>query len=549
MRKEIFFKYAIYGLVIALVVGVVFNTFIRNDKPENMINNTEIRYEKSTEVMLSMDPAETLNPIVSTDEDVFYLSKLLYSGLFKTDRFMTPRMDLASDYDFSGDRLSLSLKNAKFHNGDTVDGEDVEFTVKAIKAAGEKCVYYNKIKNIKDVSGSGKNVTITFEDESYMNLADLDFPIVPKDEYGRVSVFLKDTENFKPVGTGMYKYSSYDKTKALKLTGFDRYFDGKAENTVTVNVLKKGSNKVKMTESGNITVLLDKTEGRDTKINKKGIEIYNFPGNYVEFVGFNFNNKLIANKNIRKAICYAIDVENIVEEDYYNKLSQSNTFYMPGYLDVNDQKTEYVFDLDKAGVLLDKQGLTEDDEGYLVDKDGKRFTLTLVVNKNYGERADAAERIEDDLESLGIDVTVKEYETYDGYKQALKNGNFDIYIGGMKIDNSMDFRSVLKSDGEFNFGKFKDSKSDKYLNALYSGKTVSESAEVLTNYKDYLGDTVPYYCFGYKTFGIIKSDVFKGDLAASFTNPYNNIDQWHCEYQVRIEQEDEESSESSESEE
>ena len=547
MRKEIFFKYAIYGLVIALGIGIVFNTFIRNDKPENMINNTEIRYEKSSEVMLSMDPAETLNPIVSTDEDVFYISKLIYSGLFKTDRFMTPQMDLASDYDFRGNVLSLSLKNAKFHNGNAVDAEDIKFTVDAIRAAGEKCVYYNKVENIEDVSGSGKKVNITFKDESYMNLADLDFPIFPEEEYDYAKALLDDKDNFKPVGTGMYKYASYDKTKALKLTAFDRYYGEKAENSVTVNVLKKGSNKVKMTETGNITLLLDKTEGRDTKINKKGIEIYDFPGNHIEFVGFNFSSKFMADENIRKAVCYGIDVENIIEEDYYNNLTESNTFYMPGYLDSNNQTDPYAFDLDKAGKLLKKAGLEEDDEGHLIDKDGNRFTLNLVINRNYSERIDAAERIEEALDSLGIDVSVTEYDT-EGYKKALKAGRFDIYIGGLEIDNSMDFRSVLKSDGKFNFGKFSDKKSDKYITSLFSGKKTAESAEVLSEYKTYLMETVPYYCLGYKTFGIIKSDVFEGKLAPSFTNPYNNIGQWYCEYEVRVEPEEEET-DSSESEE
>lgn len=548
MRKEIIFKYILRVLVVLLVVGALYNIFFKKDFTVNPMSNETIEYEKVQEVNLSMHQVKTLNPLISTDEDVYYISKLIYGSLFKNDRNMTPVKDLVESYSVNKNTVKIELKKVKFHNGSNLSAEDVLFTVDAIREIGSKSPYYDKVDNIESIEGNGRNLTIVLENVE-SSLCQLDFPILSSGEYDSYYDVKEDKEEFKPIGTGIYKVSSYDKDKELTLKANDAYYGENASNTVRVKIFKKGSNFIRMTESSNLSVYVDKSEDRETKISKKNIEIADYAGNQIEFIGFNFKNPFLADKSIRQALAYAINCDTIIEEDYYKKIIHSNTVYLPGYLNVEDGQEVYEYDLDTASDILREAGLKDtDDDDILNNKDGREFTLRILVNSNYEDRVSVAERIEDDLESIGIDTTILDYGSK-SYKSALKSGKFDIYIGGMSLDNTMNFTEILSTKGKYNYGKFADTKSDEYLAKLYTGKKVEDSAEVLKKYKEYLIEEMPYYCIGYKTFGLIKSPVFEGETRPNFTNPYAGIENWSCNYEVRIPVESEESEEEKESEE
>ena len=138
------------------------------------------------------------------------------------------------------------------------------------------------------------------------------------------------------------------------------------------------------------------------------------------------------------------------------------------------------------------------------------------------------------MDRLGIDIEIAELETK-VYKNALKKGNFDLYIGGMILDESLDMRNLLKTEGEFNFTKYSDEKVDELLDDLFSGKTEEENLQAVNELKKYLNEELPYYCIGYKTYGIVKSPVLNGDLTPNFINPYGGIETWYCEYEKRVE--------------
>lgn len=525
------------GAVIVIIIFAVVGIKGCNDdkQVENAINNVTIEKNKVNEVVLSMEPAKTLNPLVSTDEDVFYISKLIYSSLFTFDENMKPIGDLAKSYSFSGDTLTIKLNSAKWHDGKSVDADDVAFTFDAIKAIGKDGGYYEKIDKIESVSGSGSNLKVTFKDSSDMSLSYLSFPILPEHKFDSTYDLKSDTEDFKPVGSGMFKFKSYDATKEMKLSKNENYYGEKAVSDLRIRVVKASSNKTKMAETSNITVFFDKRANREAKITKKDIKIKNFVSNQLEYIGFNFNNELLTNKNLRKAIAYGLDVDKIIEENYYNSLKQSDSLYYPEYLGSTKLDKPYEYSIDDASKLLkDEKFADENDDKILDSEDGKALKFKLIVNKNNKNRVGVAEELKDSLKSLGIDIEISQLDTK-AYQNALKKGNFDLYIGGMILDESMDMRNLLKSDGEFNYTKYTDEKVDGYLDDLFSGNTDEENLETVNKLKEYLNEELPYYCIGYKTYGIVKSPVFNGDLTPNFVNPYSGINSWYCEYEKRVE--------------
>lgn len=534
MNKEKKIKLIILIALIVILGLLGFRECANKEKVEDAINNVEIEKNRVNEITLSMVPVKTLNPLVSTDEDIFYISKLIYSSLYTFDKNMTPVGDLAKNYEFNGDTVNISLKNAKWHDGKNVDADDVEFTVDAIKAIGEKGEYYEKADKIESVSGSGTNVKIEFKDENDMSLSYLSFPILPEHKFDGTYALKKDVDDFKPVGSGRFEFSSYDASKAMILKKNKDYYGEEAVSDLKIKVVKTSSNRTKMTETSNISVFLDKDMNRDSKITKKDIKIKNFVGNQVEFIGFNFQNPALANKEIRHALAYAIDIDKIIEEDYYNSAVKSDSLYFQNYLGTEKIKEEYKFNIDKAvEILKDEEFKDTNDDGILEGKDGQKLKFKMIVNSSEPQRVEAAENIIDVLKELNIEV---ELSTLDeaAYLKALKTGSFDLFIGGMSLDESLNMRDLLITDGQLNFIKYSNEEVDKHVNNLMSGDTAEENTATINELKKILNEELPYYCIGYKTFGIVKAPVFNGNINANFSNPYNGIENWYCEYEKRI---------------
>lgn len=532
LRKDTIRKIVLIIAIIVFACVWIFYECSKSEDVNDALTDVKIVDNEVKQVELYMYTVETLNPLIGTDENMVYINKLMYSSLFDFDENLTPVGDLAESYGFGGDTLTIKLKRATFSDGTQVDAEDVEFTVDAIKEIGKTSPYYTKASKIKSVSGSGTEVKIKFEDENDMSLSYLSFPIVASHKYDSARDFANAIKDYKPLGSGMYVCSSYEAGKEMLLDINDSYYGTKPESTVRINVVKKDSSLSKLVETSNITVLYDKSLMRKTSVTKKDIQIHDIIGNQVEFVGFNSNNSFLSNANVRKAIIYGIDSNDILEECYYGSAVSSDSIYYPEYLGTEKVKG-YSFDVEKAAKLLKDEGLKDrNDDGIIDSEDGASFSVKILVDETNRERTDAAERIAESLSNLGIDATVDKKST-EAYMAALKSGNYDIYVGGMSTDESMDFRSLLKTGGENNYTGYSNTELDNKLDEFMSGKTPEEAATILDEIKKILKEDNYYYCIGYQTCGILESPVFQGEIKSTFSNPYRGIETWYCVYEKR----------------
>ncbi len=75
-------------IIIAVVVlagGLSTIAIVRGDVSPSEEEQETVTYETMDKIYLAMDRVETLNPLVSGDSDVYYISQLLFSSLFYLD--------------------------------------------------------------------------------------------------------------------------------------------------------------------------------------------------------------------------------------------------------------------------------------------------------------------------------------------------------------------------------------------------------------------------------------------------------------------------------
>lgn len=496
----------------------------------------EKEYKTSQTVLLPMVAVSSLNPLVSKDEDTYYISKQVYQSLFAVDEHLTPKPQLADKYSFNQEEktLTLTLKQGiLWHDGKKFTADDVKYTIDAFKAAGENSLYQSAISKIESVRTTGTyKVVISFQSASDMSLDMLTFPILPEHQFDTIYQAVSKISGFKPIGTGPYKYKSFDPTSHLTLVANEEYDGVVPKNRLAFQILPGKVSFFNLLKASNLSLIISTAADRASQLSGEDVTIVDFPSNEVEYLGYNFAQPDLSKRSVRTAIASAIDPQKIIEESYYGSGITNGDIYYPGYLGTEPDKDAYMFDPDISSRYLEKAGYVDtNNDGYLENETGEPLTLGILVDGNNESRYLSAKQIKTFLKEIGIKTEIERVD-YTTYLAKLQSGDFDLYLGGMKLSKNMDLRMLLSKDGEYNYLGYGNGKLDDLLNTLRSGITLSEMKQTYLEIRSVLHEDLPYFCLLYKTYGAIKSPALMGDVAPTFDQYYRASDGWYCRYEV-----------------
>lgn len=519
-------------LVIVIVVAAGISS-VEIIKEEVLKIDPDVRYEESKTLYLSCESLDTLNPVLSKSEDVFHLSKLIYNSLFDYDETLNVVPELIDSYMVNTVRglVSVKLKQGiAWHDGSTFTAKDISYTVNAIQYAGTKSLYYDKASKISFVQIKGNyEADIYFKNAYDASLDDLTFPILPSSQYASASQLAAAKDNFKPVGTGQYKYQSYDYLKKLKLKPNKDYFGSVASKKLEVMILPEKDLASNMMEINSVTCYVDSSSERKSTVIDKNLTMYDILSNQVEFLVFHPTRTSVRSSQMRKAIATAIDEKNVLENGYMNDGVLTDTIYYPNFCGVKDTGEYYSHDPEKAAQMLKELGFEDrDKDGILEDENGKMAQLQILVNRNNATRLAAARLIKKDLENAGFMVTLDELKWKD-YQQAISAGQYDILVTGFSIDEQYDLRSFFNRKSEWRYYNAQLLTMASELEKLH---TAEEYQTLFEELKEALLEELPYYSLCYKKIGLVGVQGFTASSLPVFNDHYKNIDTWGWSYMV-----------------
>lgn len=506
-------------------------------KVEDFLLGTEEEYRYEDVVHLPMEAVKTLNPALSHDEDTYHITKLIYDGLFLLDEAMVPQKKLVQSYQYYDDGTSLRVvlrRGIEWHDGKKFSAEDVKFSIDLYKqlAKANKGLYTDYVKGIKSVEVEGEyTLAIHYHENNDNNIVNLIFPIVPAHQYGSIGNFIAkgEAKQFKPIGTGRYKVEEYNRLASLTLAANANYYDAKAENTIIFHVLPNKKDAVKLLKAGELSLLYNNTPDRDALVAEADIERLNYISNEAEVIGFNTSKTPFVEKRVRKAIASATDAKTILEKAYYKTGVLSDSILYPGYFGLEGKEEVYPYDLQAAKEYLKNAGYEDrDSDGYVENKAGDEIEIKILVKREDASGTLAASMLKPDLEQLGITVII-DARGDDEYRSMLNSGNYDMFIGGVKINERYDLRPLLHSSYN-NIARYQSSRADKYLNTMNAGVDNDQKEKAAVELKKILAEDIPYYCLFYKTYGIFYTDVLQGEPAPNYNYIYRGCEKWSCRY-------------------
>lgn len=521
-----------------LLAAVMLVAFSGCDSGMDFLNGAE-ETEKvaiSTDIFIPMEKVRTLNPIISKDEDTYYIDKLIYEGLFTLDGSLQAQPLLAQSYSYEDDGYSIRIRlkpGVKWHDGQSLSAADVKFSIDSYLNVlySNLSIYNGYVDNIRSARvRDEETIQIYFKNNKDVALEKLTFPILPKHKFKSVSSVRNSKDKFVPVGTGPYKVDSADVNKEIVLSGNMGYHGGTmARNRIYFRVLPHRLDAVNLFEINDLTTSFSKNIDRDTLLNNKKVQMVSFPSNEVELIGFNAQRPALSGAFVRKALAYGVDVDKILETGYYNSGVRSDNVYYPGYMGADSDARLKSMDLEKAKALL-KQGGYEDRDGngFVEDEEGQEITIELLVNQEDASRVAAAQIIRDGLARLPIHVSIAQVDWAD-YSARLAAKKYDMYIGGYRIQDNFDLRFLLHS-GWNNPAGYSNPDMDRLLDQMESAVTPQEKRDAFRDIKAILETDTPYYCLFYKTYGLIAADGLAGELKPYFFNPYSGCENWTVTY-------------------
>lgn len=307
-----FIKAIFVILIIGIVVFLAVLLFHSKDNIETRIpvNALEEIEEYQNDLRIAIADLDTLNPILSQNRNVYEIFKVIYEPLVALDMNYRKEYLLAERIEKRNDtQYVVYLRDNNWHDGSKIKSEDVHFTIKMINSTNS---IYNenisKIESVKSINDSSFVITLNSPQKYFEYF--LTFPIMKKVE----EKIFKD-KNYIPIGSGLFKFKE-TKNNLLIYEIFENYWDKEKlekSNFKYINIYKYSTigEIYNAFKSGNIDIINCLNNRYIDQIGTYGYLDSEYK--YRDFHFLAFNTKKI-NKNVRKAISFALDKEKIVTE-------------------------------------------------------------------------------------------------------------------------------------------------------------------------------------------------------------------------------------------
>ena len=393
--------------------------------------------EDTQELSLPYYPARSLNPYLCTDYTNRALFSLLYQGLFAVSREYVAEPVLCSRYLVAEDNktYTLYLQNATFSDGSALTAADV---VASYTAAKESAFYKGRFLHIADfVAGADGSVTFHLDtpiEPEYFPLL-LDIPVI---KAGQIA-------QDRPIGTGPYTVYSAGGSESLRRRG-DWWCSAKLSVNAETIGLYAAESTIDIRDHFEFFDLnmVCADPGSDRYADYRcDYELWDCENGIFLYLGTSADSEVFSNDAVRIALTHAIDRDAITEE-FYRGFARSASLPASPLSPFYSQNLaeRYAFDGAKFAQAVKDAGL----EG---------AEVVFLVNAEDSLRLRVARRIEDMLESGGLDVELLEKKG-NAYVDTLKLRNYDIYLGQTRLSANMDLSAFFATYGELSWGGMND---------------------------------------------------------------------------------------------
>ncbi|BAI75534.1 peptide/nickel transport system substrate-binding protein (plasmid) [Azospirillum sp. B510] len=397
---------------------------------------------------------QSFNPQVSTSGTSVNAATPLFNNLVEiAPTGKITDTGLAESYTVSEDGLVYEFRlrrNVRFHSNDVfipsrpLNADDVLFTIERqwrtdhpYHDVGPATYDYFRdmglptlLKSVEKLDDHTVRFTLTHPEAPFV--ADLAMPFlsIQSAEYADalIKAGQKNLFDEKPIGTGPFQLVSYQKDATIRYKAFDGYWRGRQPlDNLIYSITPNIAVRLNKLRSGECHVMIFPNPAELGSIAKDpNLVIEQRDGQNVAYMAFNTSKPPLDDVRVRRAVTLAIDKRTLVDAVYQSGGRPAKNPIPPAMWSYEDGIEDYPFDPVEARNLLVEAGYPT---GFDLDLWYTPVTRPYLPN---GKRA--AEMIRDNLERIGIRVTLKT-DGWNNYRQQVTQGQPDMVMYGWTGDN------------------------------------------------------------------------------------------------------------------
>ncbi len=492
---------------------------------EESINSSETEADKiSLTLGMLIGENAVLNPLECVYADLQNINSLVFESLVALDSEQKPAALLADRWTSEGKTWTFALRNNLiFHNGAQFTANDVIASYNRILEFGEEGAYYKRVQLIDSMEAvNDHTLKVTAKRSGDMLLYAMTFPIV---QSGSLNDAL-------PRGTGPFWYISYQSGNQIQLEANPLWWkkSGKLQKIVAI-AYPDTSTMLSALETREIQVLTTRNLSASINRNLSDRMVLDYYTQTYEYIVPNLENSTLQNRNVRQAIMYAINRENLAETVYLNMVTESEVPVVPGSWLFETQSTKYNYSPERALQLLNEAGWYDTNGDGLLDRtiDGLNENLTLrliTYNEPHGgTRTDAINFIAQQLGVVGIQVEVSTLKKNE-VKKALNEKDFDLALIAYSLPDTPDLSPLLASDGKANFSSYGSTTMDELLNEARTAQGEEELSSALSKIQLLVVEDLPIMGFFFRNGVLISTESLGGLKTLRAGEVYRGLETW-----------------------
>lgn len=431
-------------------------------------------FEGSTVQVAIPGDASTLNPVISSSDEEFYIEEAIFDGLvkFDADGQLIPDLALAVP-SRANDGISSDYKTITYHlrrdvrwqDGLPFTSRDVAFTYRlqtSDRVSSPLRSVYEQIASLD--TPSPYTIVVHLRKPSLAAVSQIFVAstgsIVPEHILGHVQDVRRSDFNSSPVGTGPFALSSWKRGDELDLIANERYFGGRPHfRELRLRIVPDPLTRAQLVRAGIVDLAGVELSAVAWLKSSRGIRVVQRRSTNVFYLDLNLHRPPLDNRQVREALSAAIDLRR--SSLMFGGRERPAYSLMPPAAGV--PRCARDFDPNR---LLNHAGWRT--ARGVRERAGARLGIQITYGSGPMMEAVALE-LRQAWRAIGVETTLRPLpaELVYGDRGLLARGRYDVAIDGMGIAMPGDIASIIATQsappGGFNDTRYANPNVDRWL--------------------------------------------------------------------------------------
>lgn len=417
-----------FGIICAILVLIVLvyisAKIMKLDEviTANVFNNSQkeevnVNLEKNYNLSIGLTALNNTNVNTSTNLILNDIYKATSLSLIKVEQDYSLKYQVARNIVKNSNKEYVITLNEDYN----LDVDDIVFSIDSIMSFGESNMYYDRLSIIENVDKLSKyELKLTLKDDNPYFIYYLDFPLL-------------DNENKI---TGEYIYNSDE--SGVTFTRANLRQDTTLES-IRINNYNTVDEVVDEFVNGNIDLFFATSNNDMQLIGKKDYNVKKYKDGETLFLFGNKNSNVFSRKEIRTALMYSLNRDEIVKNSDNNFIEVIDLPFLYSTI-------KYKYDVVGAQNIMNSNGWNKNGYGIYEKYENGNYigaTLRLLVNEQDTNKVNIANNIKNMAQNVGINIEI-ETLSQENISQKVESGDYDIVLASVYLNETPNI-SFLKN--------------------------------------------------------------------------------------------------------